>query len=278
MRLLNSIVLAIVIAFLSCSAVLAADQKETAYERVMRTGILRCGYFAESPFTIIDPNTNKKSGIAVELAETIASQIGLKLEWTEEVNFGTLVTDLQSGRYDAICASVFNIPRAGKIDYTTPYIYMPSLAYVRPDEKRFDNNLSAINKKDVTVAILDGEGSSTIANRLYPDAKKYDLPQSDQIAQMLLAVADKKADVGFVMPTVFADFNKTNPGKLKQVNTKDPFYVFSLSFAIRPNEPQLKDMLDIMINQLIVSGEMDRIIDKYETKPKTFLRVAKPYR
>jgi polar amino acid transport system substrate-binding protein len=252
-----------------------AAEKETTYERVMRTGTLRCGYFAENPFTIIDPNTNKKTGIAVELAETVASQIGLKLEWTEEVNFATLVTDLQNGRYDAICASVFNLPRGGKIDYTTPYIYVPTYGYVRPDEKRFDK-LDAVNKDNVTISILDGEGSSTVASRLYPEAKHYSLPQTDEISQMLLAVADKKADIGFVLPSVFDQFNKSNPGKLKQAS-KDPLYVFSVSFGIRPNEPALKDMLDIMIKQLVVSGEMDRIIDKYEAKPKTFLRVAKPY-
>jgi ABC-type amino acid transport substrate-binding protein len=278
---MKNFVFAISLALFGCllsANAFAVDVKESAYERVMRTGTLRCGYFEENPFTIVDPNTNKHSGIANDLAETIAAQAGLKLEWTEAVNFATLVTDLQNGRYDAICASVFNIPRGGKIDYTTPYIYVPSYAYVRPDEKRFDKDLNAVNDPNVTIAILDGEGSSTIASRFYPKAKRYALPQTSEISQMLLAVADKKADVGFVLPTVYDQFNKNNPGKLKQVAGKDPFYVFSVSFALAPGQRELKNMLDFMMKQIVVSGEMDKIIDKYETKPGTFLRVAKPYR
>jgi ABC-type amino acid transport substrate-binding protein len=254
----------------------ASDKNESIYDRVMRTGTLRCGYFAENPFTIIDPNTNEKTGIAVEIAQAVTSQLGLKLEWAEEVNFATLVTDLDNGRYDAICASVFNIPRGGRTDYTTPYIYVPTYGYVRPVETRFDTTLDAVNNKDVTVAILDGEGSSTIASRFYPLAKHYSLPQASEISQMLLAVADKKADIGFALPSVFEQFNKSNPNKLRPASTK-PLYVFSVSFAVRPGEQELKNMLDIMLKQMIVSGEVDRIVDKYETKPGTFLRVKKPY-
>ncbi|MDB5478605.1 MAG: amino acid transporter substrate-binding protein family, partial [Alphaproteobacteria bacterium] len=181
-------------------------------------------------------------------------------------------------RYDAICGSLFNIPRAGKIDYTIPFIYMPAYGYVRPEEKRFDNNLTAINDPAVTIAMLDGEGSTTIARRLYPKAKEYALPQMAEISQMLLAVAGKKADVAFAMPSVFDRFDKNNRNMLKQIPSEQPFYVFSLSFGIRPGEQQLKNMLDIVIKQLVVSGEMDRIIDKYEEKPGTFLRVSKPYK
>ena len=49
----------------------AGDDKESAYERVIRTGIIRCGYFVWPPFLAIDPNTNKKSGIFFDIVEEI---------------------------------------------------------------------------------------------------------------------------------------------------------------------------------------------------------------
>jgi ABC-type amino acid transport substrate-binding protein len=251
--------------------------KESAYDRVMRTGVLRCGFFEEAPFTNIDPNTNKKSGIAVELAENMAAQLGLKIEWTP-LSLATLVTDLETGRYDTVCASAFNIPRAGRVDYTTPYIYVPSRAYVRKGDSRFDGNLDRLNDSNYTMAILDGEGSTTIAQRLYPKAKQSALPQNAQISEMLLAVSSKKADIAFVLPSVFQQFEKNNPGVLQEVKTKNPFYVFSVSFAVRAGEVKLKNMFDFMIKQMVVSGEMDRLVDKYEEVPNTFLRVQKPYR
>lgn len=266
------------LAFWSFAATAFAASSESVYEHVMRTGVLRCGYFEEVPFTNIDPNTNKKTGIAVELMETITSQTGLKIEWAQPVNFPTMAEDLKMGRYDAVCGGLFNSARAGRFDYTQAFIYVPIYGYVRKGDRRFENNLVAVNAPNIVLSTLDGEASSEVARRMYPRAKQLSLPQASEISQLLLSVADKKADISFVLPSVFAQFDKNNPRQLRKVENKDPFYVFSVSFAVRPGELELKNMLDFMIKQLIVSGEMDRIIDKYEETPGMFLRAAKPYR
>lgn len=43
--------------------VIAEANKESTYEREMRTGELRCGYFSWKPAFIKDPNTGEMSGI-----------------------------------------------------------------------------------------------------------------------------------------------------------------------------------------------------------------------
>ncbi len=40
----------------------AQKQKETAFARVMRTGVIRCGYYVFPPVTYRDPDTNALSG------------------------------------------------------------------------------------------------------------------------------------------------------------------------------------------------------------------------
>ncbi len=99
----------------------------SAYERVLQKGTLRCGYFEEAPFVLKDPNTGKMSGIAVELTEQLGKELGLKIDWVSEINFGTFPQDLASGRFDAVCADVFTLPRAGQVDYTTPFAMVPGL-------------------------------------------------------------------------------------------------------------------------------------------------------
>lgn len=53
-----SALLAVIAAFatvkLTMPAGITATPKETAYERVMRTGVLRCGYGAWAPFVLKD--------------------------------------------------------------------------------------------------------------------------------------------------------------------------------------------------------------------------------
>ena len=250
------------------------EVKQSVYERVISSGILRCGYFAEAPFTIIDPNTGKHTGIAVELAEKIAEELGLKIDWVSAESFGTLTADLKNGRYDAICASLFNLPRAGQIDYTIPYTYVPVYAYTQDGRTDFDGKFEQINWSNVTIAGLDGEGSTTIARKQLPSAKFAILPETMQVADMLTSVADKKADMGFVMPTVFKNFDNNNPHLLKRIVTDKPFYVFNVSFGIKPNEPALKNMLDFMMRNLEAEGFLQTLFDKYDPEGLLFRPVT----
>jgi ABC-type amino acid transport substrate-binding protein len=116
----------------------------------------------------------------------------------------------------------------------------------------------------VTVAGIDGEGATTTVMKLHPEAKIVALPPASQIPEMLNMVVGKKADMGFVLPTVYKSFNDNNPGVLKRIESKEPLSVFSVGFAIKPEEQGLKNMLDIVIRQMIVSGELEKLVNKYD--------------
>jgi ABC-type amino acid transport substrate-binding protein len=234
------------------------------YERVIETATLRCGYFEEAPFTIVDPNTGKKTGIAVELAEKIAGDLGLKIEWVPVANFASVGEDLRNGRFDAVCGSYFNLPRAGSMDYTSAYAFVPVFAYTQAGRAEFDHQLDKLDWSNVTIAGLDGEGATTVARKKLPQARFDILPQLSQIAVMLTSVADRKSDIAFVMPTVFKDFDKANPGKLRQIASDKPFHVFAVSFALKPDEPAFKNMLDFVIKSYAASGELDDLFHKYD--------------
>jgi hypothetical protein len=85
----------------------AEAKKETAYERVMRTGELRCGYFSWKPAFIKDPNTGEMSGIFHDYMEEIGRALKLKIVWAEEVALGEFPTAIAAGRIDAMCSSTF---------------------------------------------------------------------------------------------------------------------------------------------------------------------------
>jgi len=255
------------------------EKQQSVYERVISSGTLRCGYFEEAPFTIVDPNTGKKSGIAVELAEKIAEELGLKVEWTSAISWGTIGDDLGNNRYDAICGSLFNLPRAGRVDYTIPYTYVPVYAYTQAGRIDFDNKLDQLDWSQISVAGIDGEGSTTIARKKIPQAKFVILPQTSQIAEMLTSVIDKKADIGFVMPTVFKNFDKNSPNKLQKIVTDKPFYVFNVSFGVKPDEPAFKNMLDYMMRNMAANGYLQSLFDKYDPdgllfRPQALYRAA----
>ena len=60
---------------------------------------------------------------------------------------GTDSAALQSGRIDAMCATIWATPQRGKfIGFTRPLFYSTVEAIARADDGRFDNNLAAINR------------------------------------------------------------------------------------------------------------------------------------
>lgn len=242
----------------------ATRTTETAYERVMRTGTLRCGYFEEPPFTLIDPNSGKKSGIAVDLVEKAASELGLKVEWVSGFTFGTITEDIRNNRFDAVCASLFTLPRTGKMDSTIPYAYVPVYAYTQEGRTEFDDKLDQLDWSKVSIAGIDGEGSTTVAHHKFPNAKFVILSHNAQISEMLTSVANKKADMAFVMPTIFKNFDLNNPHMLRKIVTKEPIYVFNVGFGIKPGEMALKNMLDMEFRNLIADGFLVSLFKKYD--------------
>jgi ABC-type amino acid transport substrate-binding protein len=259
---MKRLILFCAVLFVSLPAV--AQQKESAYDRVMRTHTMRCGYFIEPPFTIRDENTGHMRGIAVDLAEAIAKELDIKIVWSEQISFGTFPQDLQSGRYDAVCGSVFTLPRAGVIDYMTPYAFVPVYGYTKPANQTFDKPFAAIDWSKVTIAGLDGEGATMAARKMLPQAKFTILPQLSNISEMLMLTGTGKADIAFVLPSVFADFDKTNPGVLRRANLDRPLYVYAVAFGIPRGQMEFKSMLDNTMTQLTASGELAAIHKKYD--------------
>src|ERR1039458_10684502 len=72
----------------------------SAKDRVLKRGVIRAGYAIYPPASFKDPNTGKISGICVDVLEEAAKNLGLKVEWTEEVPWGTMIEGLQNERYD----------------------------------------------------------------------------------------------------------------------------------------------------------------------------------
>lgn len=77
-----SFILMLVCFFVSGGAL--ADEK-SAYERILESGEIRCGYVVWPPMFIKDPNTGEFSGIFHDYMKTAGKSLGFKINWVEEV-------------------------------------------------------------------------------------------------------------------------------------------------------------------------------------------------
>lgn len=256
----------------------AANDQESAYERVMRTGEIRCGYIVWAPMFMKDPNTGEFSGIFYDYMEKIGDALDLTVRWTEEVTPATYVEALRARRFDMLCSADWpNASRGKYLDYVDPVFYLALVPFSRPDDTRFDNALSLINDPRVTVSVIDGEMSSIIARSDFPDAQTLELPQMADAAQMLMNVADGKADVAITALTTGLAFQEKNPGRLRQVPADRPVRLFPNTLSLPLGEDELRQVMNTVTRELHYSGAIDRIIDKYEEYPGSLYRVSKPY-
>ncbi len=266
----------------SCSSTLVTSKDQAShsvYERVMKSGVIRCGYVIYNPGCLKDPNTGKLSGIGIETIEQVAKNLQLKVEWTEEVGWGTMLEGLQSDRYDIIATPIWtNSNRARLVDFSDALYYSPIEVWVKAGDKRFSPaTLSTLNSPKYVVATVDGETAEVIAGEDFPLAKKLSLTQLSGVEQVLLNVASGKADVSFEEPAVARAFLKHNPGSIEALKLGKPIRVFPNCWMFKRGQMEFKNMIDTALAQLINSGFEEKVIDKYETFKGTLYPVASPY-
>jgi polar amino acid transport system substrate-binding protein len=254
-------------------------QPAPIYSRILASGKIRCGYVPYPPGLIKDPNTGEISGVFADAIKEAAANLGLKVEWAEEVGWGTMIQGLDSDRYDAICSPVWaNSSRSKVADFTVPLFYSGIGAYVRADDTRFASALSKANSSEIRVATIDGEMSEIIASSQFARAQKVSLPQTASDSQLLLNIVDRKADITFVEPYIADLFLKTHPSSIKNLVPDHPVRVFGNTIMIKKGTYDLQSTLDVALGELINSGEIDRLLNQYTNGNKSFYPTALPYR
>ena len=208
----------------------------------------------------------------------VAKNLGLKVEWTEEVGWGTMLEGLQTNRYDMIGTPIWtNSNRARLVDFSKPLYYSPIQVWVKAGDKRFvDCNLASLNSPKCVIATVDGETAEVIAAEDFPLAKKLSLPQLAGVDQVLLNVSTGKADASFEEPAVAKEFLKYNPATIETIS-KTPIRVFPNCWMFKRGQLEFKEMLNTALSQIVNSGAEEKIIAKYEKYPGTLYRVALPY-
>jgi ABC-type amino acid transport substrate-binding protein len=264
-------------------ATFAADKNETAYERVMRTNTLRCGYISWPPYVEKDIKTGKMSGMNVDFANKVAENLNIKIDWALEVTPGQQVEALKAGKIDVMCGAEGPMyPNTVRfLQYSIPFTYVPFFFYVRADDHRFDKDWRAMNDPSVRMVTIDGDFSGFVVGAQLPKATRHDMPQLGAPGQMMLDVAGSKADVLINDELSIADYMKNNPDKLKRLQTAEPIAVAANTFSALRG-PEGNDLIGLLNQtiELMRSYKMDRtILQPYIDKaPESFYYSAPPWK
>lgn len=250
---------------------------ESVYDRVMKTGTLRCGYVVWGDQLQKDPNTGEMSGMTYDLVNAVGRELGLKIEWTEETGWGTFAEGLNTGRYDMMCTLVWaSGDRAKAALLTKPLAFTAMYAFARADDDRFESGLQSLNDPAVSIAVVEGDPTQSLRARRFPNAKEVALSASTDMGAYLLTVPTGKADVMLGDSAVVAKYNESAApeAKLKATAGGTPVQMFSDVFAVKNGEERLQYLINIAIDIVNNSGEGPAIVGPHGP---TFLPAAPAY-
>lgn len=275
-RIIIFLLISLYVSFPSC----AADKKdESSFDRVIRSGKIRCGYYVFPPVTMRDPNTGELSGYSVDFMEEIGERAGLEIKWTEEITFGNWAPALQSKRFDAVCTPMWpDIPMSRAVSFTKPMYYTKMIPLVRVDDNRFDGaGLDRLNQPDVTFIVQDGNAQSTLTRAVFPNAEIKAIAAGVEGPVMMQEIYTGKADAIVLDINGVVEYNKHNDIKLRAIEPDNPIKIQPFSLVVGRNDLILIDFLDNAITELQNDGTVNRLLDKWETVPGLYMRASKPY-
>lgn len=254
----------------------ASAAKESTYDRILRTGTIRCGYSVWDPLFFIDPKTNEKMGIFHDEMEEIGKRLGLKIVWQEELGWGTAAESVRTGRVDMACAGYWL--NAGRIKTTmtsAPQIYSPLYVWIRQDDARSYNNPDDLNSDVYTVVNIDGSADRDTVVRKFPKAKILSLSEMATSSDEIENLVTKKADFLVSDISAVAPYLANNPGKIKNAFPNQPLNAFPNVMLLPADDIRLKQVIDDMARNIEYDGTFDAILKKYHTE-HSYLRVPGP--
>ena len=146
---------------------------DSAYDRVMATKTLTCGYMIYDPYLTKDMKTNKVGGLIVDYMDQIAARQGFKIDWAADVNVDQIITNLNYGRIDAFCVPTTPDDNWAKLaEFVADVGAWPYYAYVRAD-----NTLTRDQLNTARVVLVEGYNSTITTTEHLPQANFVNLLQ-----------------------------------------------------------------------------------------------------
>lgn len=221
---------------------------------------ITCGTFVFN--NLYEPAKDAQSapkGFFADVMRDASARLGLKAHFSEVGSFATAYEELNSKRYDMLCASISSYAaNYDKMLYSTALFYDPLYPY--GDAKK---DYSAIKKaQDINdpkwrISGQDGELSAYYAPIAFPKAQRHLVSQLSPVGMIMTDMFTGKADIVLLTRAAANAYEKDNPGTLKQILDK-PIALYPVRFVFRKDDLQRKIMFDTVLEDMKAEGAIER--------------------
>ncbi len=236
---------------LAALTLLATTAQARTWDEIKQSGTIKIATEgAFPPFNILEGK--KLTGFEVELAENLAKELGLKVQWVTQP-FDNLLIGLQQNRYDFVIASHGITPqRAKAVDFSNPHYCTGGAIVSKPGGPMTAADLAG---KSVAVQV----GTTYLENvRKVPGVGDVKTFPKDTDAQAALMAGRVDAWVGDKFTGL--DLVKAQKGKVKEGAL---LFKERIAMAVKKGNSSLLKELNSALDKSLNNGSYAKISNTY---------------
>ena len=229
-------------------------------QEVRARGVLRVGSTGDyKPMSFRDPATGQHWGFDAALAEDLARDLGVKLEYVP-TSWPTLMQDTLDRKFDlALCGITITPARKRQALMSDGYLENGKTVLCRAEDAKKYVSLAAIDRPDVRVMENPGGLNEKFARKHLPHAILIIHPVNEEIPGL---VASGKADV-MITEIMEAAFYCSLDARLAAPLLDSPFTRGELGALLPPGSEALLDHVNGFIDRARRSGRLDELKSIY---------------
>ena len=144
---------------------------ESRLQSILANGELRVGTTGDwNPMTMIDPNSKERTGFDIDIANALASDMGVKVVFVP-TTWKTLVNGVVADKYDMTSSASLSPKRALVAGYSGSYFAVEDVPLMLRKNKGRYNSWEELNNQSVTVAVTLGTVQEKRAEVLFDNSK-----------------------------------------------------------------------------------------------------------
>jgi polar amino acid transport system substrate-binding protein len=234
-------------------------------EKVKAAGAITVGIESTyPPMAYKDPKTNERIGVNIDLVESIAKELGIKVRW-EEMSFEQLMTSLTTGRIDMIGTAISDLPsRREKLTFVD-YLVTGSQPFTVTSKKdsikteadlcgktvgapRTTNYFPVLQAWSEKNCVAAGKPAASVNGTAGATATRLDLKQG-------------RLDAAVLGPEYVAYLMADEPNTY--VLAGEPLTKTFFGFAFNKNDAALRDAVAAALTATIKSGAYKQALQKF---------------
>lgn len=229
-------------------------------DRICETGVLRVGTAGDyKPMSFLEPETGTYWGFDTELAEDLASSLGVEIEYVP-TSWPTLMEDTQTGQFDlAICGITVTDARKEQALMSDGYLQNGKTVLCRAEDAERYTSLEAINRLEVRVMENPGGLNEKFARENLPDATLIIHDINQEIPGL---VASGEADV-MITEIMEAGYYVGQDSRLAAPLIYEPFTNGQLGILMPKGSEDLLEYVNQFLDDEKKTGRLDELAEQY---------------